>query len=80
MAKISAELHNKLNALYRTLKAAHPEINMRPTQAEAAAWTDAPRETWRDMLALSALASTFAGGTCSAADRKRAMRVVEAAA
>ena len=76
MAKISAELHNRLNARYRALKAAHPEVNLRPTQAEASAWTDATRETWRDMLALSALASTFAGGSCSASDRKRAMRAV----
>lgn len=79
MTRITAETHNSLNAKFQELKAANPHIAMRPTQEQAIARTAAETETWRDMMALSDLASTFAtGASVSAATRKRALRLISA--
>lgn len=77
MARITRELHDRLNARYQEVRAAHPHIVMRPTHAEAMARTKAQTETWRDLMALSAVASSFAtGDAASAADTKRALRLL----
>lgn len=74
---ITREMHDRLNAKFQEIKAANPGIVMRPTQAESMAFTKAQTETWKNLMALSAVASSFASGfSAGSADRKRALKLI----
>lgn len=75
--KITRDLHDRCNARFFALRGAHPDINMRPSMDESLSMSAAQKEAWKDLMALSAVASSFAtGDSPRAADRKRAMKLL----
>jgi hypothetical protein len=77
MTKITAELHNRLNAKFQEMKARDPELSAKALVRGRLPDGSPEEALGADLHALSELASSFATGfSVRAAVRKRAMRLL----